>query len=106
MNAGPTLRRTLLAALITGLLLGEAFLLGVGAVLVPVAPLLLLVVSLLLGHYPGHEAIVRLSERIAARRRPAAVKAAPRPARPPARIASGGLLLALALSGRAPPARA
>jgi hypothetical protein len=106
MRTDPTLRRAPLAVLITGLLLGAAALLGVGAVLVPVAPLLLLVVSLLLGHYPGHEAIVRLSERIAARRRPTAVKASPRPARPPVRIAGGGLLLALALSGRAPPARA
>jgi len=106
MRTESTPSRAPLAVLVTGLLLGAAFLLGAGVVLVPVAPLLLLVVSLLLGHYPGHGTIVRISERIGSRRRPAPVKAAPRPARPPARIASGGLLLAFSLSGRAPPARA
>lgn len=74
------------------------------AFFLPAVPLLLLLAFLVLGRYPGHEAIVRLSERIAARRRhPTAAAAAPRPLRPPTRAASGGQLLALALSGRAPP---
>lgn len=74
------------------------------AFFLPAVPLLLLLAFLVLGRYPGHEAIVRLSERIAARgrqRRAGAVFRAP--LRPPTRAASGGLLLALALSGRAPP---
>jgi hypothetical protein len=75
-----------------------------GAFLLPVVPLLFLLVPLLLGRYPGCEAIVRLSERIAARRR------RPRAARPrlghrwAPHAAHGGLLLATGLCGRAPPA--
>jgi hypothetical protein len=74
------------------------------AFLLPALPLLALLLTLLLGHYPGCEAIVRLSERIAASARPAF--AARR--RPPPRsfAARGGLLLALSLSGRAPPSAA
>ena len=74
-----------------------------GAFLLPALPLLALLFCLLLGRYPGCEAIVRLSERLAAR------GARPRPGarRPPLRPRSfapgGGLLLALSLSGRAPP---
>lgn len=76
-----------------------------GAFLLPVVPLLFLLVALLLGRYPGCEAIVRLSERIAARsRRPRPARPARRPQRPPIRAAHGGLLLAFGLSGRAPPA--
>lgn len=68
-------------------------------------PLLLLLAFLVLGRYPGHEAIVRLSQRIADRRRPRRAAGGIRSSlRPPTRAASGGLLLALALSGRAPPA--
>ena len=40
------------------------------AFLLPAVPLLVLLAALLLGRYPGHEAIVRLSERIAACPRP------------------------------------
>lgn len=77
----------------------------VAAFLLPVVPLLALLAFLLFGRYPGCEAIVRLSERIAARRRPSTKSLAPRrPGWPPTRAASGGLLLAFALSGRAPPA--
>ncbi len=75
------------------------------AFFLPAVPLLLLLAFLVLGCYPGHEAIVRLSERIAASRRDR--RASGRfglTLRPPTRAASGGLLLALALSGRAPPA--
>jgi hypothetical protein len=74
-----------------------------GAFLLPAVPLLVLLAFLLFGRYPGADAIVRLSERIATRRRRAHI-AAPAPAWPPTRAASGGLLLAFALSGRAPPA--
>ncbi len=77
-----------------------------GAFLLPAVPLLALLFCLLLGRYPGCEAIVRLSERIAARRRrPAAQRRRP-PLRPRSFAPGGGLLLALSLSGRAPPARA
>jgi hypothetical protein len=76
-----------------------------GAFLLPVVPLLALLAFLLLGRYPGCDAIVRLSERIAARSRPRAVSAA-RPRRPRAPrsfAASGGLLIALGLAQRPPP---
>jgi hypothetical protein len=76
-----------------------------GAFLLPAVPLLFLLVALLLGRYPGHAAIVRLSERIAGRshRRPAAVPR-PRKPRPPRSFAPrGGLLIALSLAQRPPP---
>jgi len=74
------------------------------AICLPALPLLLLLAFLLLGRYPGCEAIVRLSERIAARSRPRRAAAPPRRSlRAPAHAASGGLLLACGLSGRAPP---
>jgi hypothetical protein len=73
--------------------------------LLPVAPLLALLAALLLGRYPGHRAIVRLSERIAARaRRPRRAASAARPRWAPLPAIHGGLLLAHSLSGRAPPA--
>jgi hypothetical protein len=77
-----------------------------GAFLLPAVPLLALLVCLLFGRYPGCEAIVRLSERIALRHR---AREAPafdrgRPSRPGSFVRGGGLLLALSLSGRAPPA--
>jgi len=76
-----------------------------GAFLLPAIPLLFLVVPLLLGRYPGCEAIVRLAERIAAAMaRPARASARPAPARPRSFAPGGGLLLGLSLSGRAPPA--
>jgi hypothetical protein len=76
--------------------------------LLPGVPLLGLLAMLLLGRYPGCEAIVRLSERIAARGRPGLGASHRRsPPRPPRSFApGGGLLLALSLSGRAPPATA
>ena len=78
---------------------------AVAAFLLPVVPLLALLAFLLFGRYPGCEAIVRLSERIAARgRRRATAPTSPRPGWPPTRAASGGLLLAFGLCGRAPPA--
>lgn len=77
--------------------------LQLGAFFLPAVPLLALLVALLLGRYPGHKAIVRLSEKIAARRRRPVVAPTPAPRRPPLRFAHGGLLLAFGLSGRAPP---
>jgi len=77
-----------------------------GAFLLPVVPLLFLLVGLLFGRYPGCEAIVRLSEQIAARRRRPGNAAGPPRAhgRAPTHAAHGGVLLALGLCGRAPPA--
>ncbi len=79
--------------------------LQLAAFFLPAAPLLALLAALLLGRYPGHEALVRLSDRLAARKRPRrAVARRPRAPRPPRSFApNGGLLLALGLSGRAPP---
>jgi hypothetical protein len=76
-----------------------------GTFLLPVVPLLVLLAFLLLGRYPGCDAIVRLSERIAARARPRS-EAARRPRRPraPRSFApGGGLLIALGLAQRPPP---
>jgi hypothetical protein len=76
-----------------------------GAFLLPAVPLLALLVCLLCGRYPGNEAIVRLSERIGARPpRRTGTRARQRPLRPRSFAPGGGLLLALSLSGRAPPA--
>jgi len=72
-------------------------------ILLALTPLLLLVVSLLLGHYPGCEAIVRLAERIATRLRPRGAKRQTRPRAPRSRAASGGLLIALGIAQRPPP---
>lgn len=66
-------------------------------------PLTLLVVSLLFGHYPGCDAIVRLAERIGSRLRARAAKSQPRPRAPRAGVASGGLLIALGVATRPPP---
>ncbi len=80
------------------------------AFFLPAVPLLLLLGFLMLGRYPGCEAIVRLSERIASRRRHRGGDLAPVRA-PPLRAADvgaagGGLLLALAtLRARTPPAQ-
>jgi hypothetical protein len=74
------------------------------AFLLPALPLLGLLLTLLLGHYPGCEAIVRLSERIAARRRTRdAVRRPTLPKPPRASAPAGGLLIALGLAQRPPP---
>ena len=86
--------------------LSWAALAELGAFLLPAVPLLALLACLLFGRYPGCEAIVRLSERVAARSRrprPGAARAQA-PLRPASFAPRGGLLLALSLSGRAPPA--
>lgn len=66
-------------------------------------PLLVLVALLLAGVYPGCEAIVRISERIASRARRWAAKSQSRPRRPGSRAASGGLLIAFGHAQRPPP---
>ena len=73
--------------------------------LLPALPLLGLLAVLLFGRYPGCEAIVRLSEWIASRcgrRRAPARAALPKPRR--AFAPAGGLLIALGLAQRPPPA--
>lgn len=68
-------------------------------------PLLLLVGSLLLGLYPGCEAIVALSERIrGVRPRRRSAQRPRRPLPPRSFAASGGLLIAFGLAQRPPPA--
>jgi len=103
-----TLRRSRPAAplAVGGLLLAIAQAHGFLAAVLPAVPLLLLLISLLLGLYPGCEAAVGLSERIASRTRAvvAAVRRQARPRLPVSGGAGGGLLLAVSLSGRAPPA--
>jgi hypothetical protein len=75
-----------------------------GAFFLPVAPLLFLVVALLLGRYPGCEAIVRLAERIAARAgKPTRATRRPLPHAPRSFAPGGGLLIALGLAQRPPP---
>ncbi len=68
-------------------------------------PLLLLLVALLLGHYPGCDAIVRLSERLSPRSlgRRARPRRSRRPIPPRSFAASGGLLIAFGLAQRPPP---
>jgi len=76
-----------------------------GAFLLPAVPLLALLVCLLCGRYPGCEAIVRLSERIASGKRPRrAVVERPRlPQAPRSFAPGGGLLIALGIAQRPPP---
>ena len=87
----------------------DSILAGVGQLitfLLPALPLLALLLTLLLGRYPGHEAILRLSERIASRARDAGAAAAcdaalPKP--PRAFAPAGGLLIAFGHAQRPPP---
>jgi hypothetical protein len=73
-------------------------------VLVAAAPLLLLLGLLLLGIYPGCDAIVRLSERISpSRARRSAARRARRPIPPRSFAPGGGLLIALGHAQRPPP---
>lgn len=76
-----------------------------GAFLLPAVPLLGLLLMLLLGRYPGCEAIVRLAQRIADRQGTAAdPPLAPARPKPPRSFApAGGLLIALGLAQRPPP---
>jgi hypothetical protein len=76
--------------------------------LLPALPLLALLLTLLLGRYPGCEAIVRLSERLAGHaassRGEARLATSPKP--PRSFAPSGGLLIALGLAQRPPPVAA
>ncbi|HMI82025.1 MAG TPA: hypothetical protein VK480_09590 [Solirubrobacterales bacterium] len=77
------------------------------AFLLPAIPLLGLLATLLLGRYPGCEAIVRLSERIAGSPAPRRDRRRPALPKPPRSFApAGGLLIALGLAQRPPPALA
>ena len=74
-------------------------------ILLAAVPLLLLLGSLLLGHYPGCDAVVRLSERLrtpAAAGRPGAGSTR-RPSPPRSFAPGGGLLIAFGLAQRPPP---
>lgn len=71
--------------------------------LLPALPLLGLLLTLLLGHYPGCEAIVRLAERIALGARPNRERRPELPKPPRAFAPHGGLLIALGLAQRPPP---
>jgi hypothetical protein len=76
--------------------------------LLPALPLLGLLLTLLLGRYPGCEAIVCLSERIAGgpRRTRDADRRLGLPRPPHAFAPHGGLLIALGLAQRPPPVAA
>lgn len=87
----------------SGLLLALAHVQGHLGLLLPAIPLLLLLVSLLSGFYPGCDAIVRLAERGAAAPTPAAAGSQPRPVPPRSHAVRGGLLLAFGLAQRPPP---
>ncbi|HET9153462.1 MAG TPA: hypothetical protein VFN85_05045 [Solirubrobacterales bacterium] len=73
--------------------------------LLPALPLLALLLTLLLGRYPGCEAIVRLSERIAslAHRDRAASRRSALPKPPRSFAPAGGLLIAFGHAQRPPP---
>jgi hypothetical protein len=74
-------------------------------VLIAALPLLLLLGALLAGHYPGCDAIVRLSERIssAGSARGSASSVQRRPVAPRSFAPGGGLLIALGHAQRPPP---
>lgn len=78
---------------------------GLVTFLLPALPLLGLLLTLLLGRYPGCEAIVRLAEHMErrgkSRRYMARRVALPKP--PRAFAPAGGLLIALGLAQRPPP---
>jgi hypothetical protein len=70
---------------------------------VALIPLFLLLAALLFGHYPGLEAIVRISERIWSRPRARAAKSQRRPRAPRSHAVRGGLLIAFGYAQRPPP---
>jgi hypothetical protein len=72
-------------------------------VVLPVVPLLLLLLSLLCGIYPGSETIARIIERRAPRPRLSVAASRPQPTPPSLHAPSGGLLLAFRLAQRPPP---
>jgi len=76
-----------------------------GAFLLSLVPLLALLVFLLLGRYPGCDAIVRLGDRLAASAasKPKAAARVRLPLPPRSFAPGGGLLLALGIAQRPPP---
>lgn len=94
-----------LPLLLTGTLLAASYAGGLAAAILPLAPIVLLLSALLVGRYPGEDLLARLAAR---RSGPPRSTDPPRPSplpRQPLRIApTGGILLALRISGRAPPA--
>jgi len=72
-------------------------------VAVALIPLFLLLGSLLFGHYPGLETIVKISERIWARPRTRAARSERRPGSPRSQVTSGGRLLTFGYAQRPPP---
>jgi hypothetical protein len=74
--------------------------------IVAALPLLVLVLSLLIGRYPGLDSAMRLAERIASGVRAGVSPAlnSSRPRQPAAHAAHGGQLLGFSIAGRAPPA--
>lgn len=72
-------------------------------ILLALVPLLVLLASLLLGHYPGFKAIVGISERIWADPRARAATSQRRPRAPRSHAISGGLLIAFGFAQRPPP---
>jgi hypothetical protein len=72
-------------------------------ILLALVPLLLLLGSLLLGHYPGCDTIIRLAERIGPQSQRRGAKRQARPQAPRSHAASGGLLIAFGLAQRPPP---
>jgi len=72
-------------------------------ILLALVPLLLLLGSLLLGHYPGCETIVRWAKRIGAGRGFHGDSGQSRPPAPIPHAVSGGLLIAFGLAQRPPP---
>jgi hypothetical protein len=96
-------RNPIVPFVVTGAILAVAQLHSCLAAVLPALPLLLLVLSLLSGNYPGCEAIVRLAERIAGKPKTARSADQPRPVPPSPRVATGGLLIALGLAKRPPP---
>lgn len=94
--------RTAVPLATSGLLLLVAHAAGLLGFLLPAVPLLLLLASLASGVYPGCDAIVRLAERLASRRRRPLARPA-RLTRPWSFAASGGLLIAFGRAERPPP---
>jgi hypothetical protein len=72
-------------------------------ILIALVPLLALLGSLLLGHYPGFRTIVRLAEKLGAAAARVRGRAQARPRQPAPRVVSGGLLIAFGLAQRPPP---
>ena len=97
--------RALSLAVLTSAWTLGLLLLGVGDVPVYLAPLLLILLPLLAGRYPGDEALVRAARRLSGPRR----RSRPAPESPPGRspraglLPRGGRLVGTALAGRAPP---